>query len=117
MQSPMLSMSVHQHWHDHFASSVGATIGLLRAADWTRPVGILCTLPNADDGASFSWLRQSDTPAAAALVPDVRRLPEVVIDVAVVCAFCGDTMIAYGRKLRWKGNRKGADRGRGAPCG
>ncbi|MBZ0117930.1 MAG: hypothetical protein K8H88_13085 [Sandaracinaceae bacterium] len=65
-------------------------------------------MSNADEGAALSWLHPTTArPLVAALIEDAPRLPQVDIEIATPCAFCGNPIERHRTRFRWKGPRKG----------
>lgn len=96
---------LHLQWQEHLVRGLAPSYDLL--SGWSEgPVGLLAFLPQADLGASLTWLGEDDElTSAAALLPEGRYLPKIAIDTVVHCIVCEAELIQTEETLRWRGNR------------
>lgn len=107
MLAPVLGASAKSRWQHAFARSILPSLSVL-GAERHRPLGVLSTFAKPGFGAALGWRPMDETtPRAAALLAEGSARSQIVIDVHVTCALCGDDMIQHERRFQWRGNRKG----------
>lgn len=107
-----LAPPAHAIWSDHLKALTVPAASFL-GHDWARPMAMIAELPDADFGASVSWLmshRETPLVAIAALLPEAEPLDDdltVITDGDPICGICGGPMLSLGTTRSWHGPRRG----------